>query len=277
MTTSADHVKAFYARHPISAEHILAKIEAARGSLDGLRPEDLWPHDQDHYGGLAANDVLAERTGLVPGLAVADLCAGLGGPARYLAYRYGVTVTGVELTPARVAGANRLTAAVGLDDRVRVVEGDVMAVPLPAASQDVVVSQEALLHVPDKAAAIGEAARILRPGGRFAFTDWIAHRALTRDETETMWVGIAAQTLQSIPGYRALLDAAGFARSGEDDLTEAWGGILSQRLRMYERLREETRAAGKPSGDDAFYAAYSRLVELVRAGALGGARFVCAR
>lgn len=277
MTTSADHVKAFYARHPISAEHILAKIEAARGSLDGLRPEALWPHDQDHYGGLAANDVLAERAGLIPGLLVVDFCAGLGGPARYLAHRYGVTVTGVELTPSRAAGANRLTAAVGLDDRVRVIEGDVMAVPLPAASHDVVVSQEALLHVPDKAAAIREAARVLRPGGRLAFTDWIAHRTLTREESETMWTGIAAQAVQTIPGYRALLDAAGFERLHEDDLTEEWGTVLAERLRMYERLREETRASGKPSGDEAFYAAYVKLVDLVQARVLGGVRFVARR
>ena len=51
----------FYARHPISAEIILAKLMAARGNLDRLRPEELFAHDQDHYGGLAANDALASR------------------------------------------------------------------------------------------------------------------------------------------------------------------------------------------------------------------------
>ena len=51
----------FYERHPISCEIILAKLEASRGHLDDLKPEELFPHDQDHYGGLAANDALAER------------------------------------------------------------------------------------------------------------------------------------------------------------------------------------------------------------------------
>lgn len=50
--TAAD----FYERHPISAQIILTKLEAARGTLDGLRPDELFPHDQDHYGGTAAND-----------------------------------------------------------------------------------------------------------------------------------------------------------------------------------------------------------------------------
>ena len=99
----------FYSRHPITAEIILSKLRAARGNLDGLRPEDLYPHDQDHYGGLEANDVLAAAAGIGEGARVADFCAGLGGPARYLASRYGALVTGVELTPARVRGANELT------------------------------------------------------------------------------------------------------------------------------------------------------------------------
>ena len=147
-----------------------------RGTLDGLRPEDLYDHDQDHYGGLDANRAIARLAGLETGMRVADFCAGLGGPARFLAREYGVHVTGVELNQARVAGARELTGLVGLEDRVDVIEGNVLAVPLPADAFDAVVSQEAMLHVPDKAAALGEAWRILKPAGRLVFTDWVAHR-----------------------------------------------------------------------------------------------------
>src|SRR5580765_8940754 len=127
------------------------KLRASRGHLDHLRPEDLFPHDQDHYGGLAANDALARCARIGAGSKVVDLCAGLGGPARYLAHRYGAVVTGIELTPARVAGAAELTRRVGLDGQVRVIEGNVMELPLADGSFDAVVSQEALLHVPDMA------------------------------------------------------------------------------------------------------------------------------
>jgi hypothetical protein len=58
----------FYSRHPITADIILSKLRASRGNLDGLRPEDLYPHDQDHYGGLDANDVLAAATGISEGV-----------------------------------------------------------------------------------------------------------------------------------------------------------------------------------------------------------------
>ena len=152
----------FYARHPISAEIILAKLKEARGNLDNVKPEELFAHDQDHYGGLAVNDILAERAQIKAGSRVADFCAGLGGPARYLAHKYGADVTGIELTPARVAGAAQLTRLVGLQDKVRVLQGDVMQVPLPDAGMDAVISQEAFLHVPDVPRAFAEARRILK-------------------------------------------------------------------------------------------------------------------
>ena len=97
----------FYEHHPISAQIILTKLEAARGTLDGLRPDELFPHDQDHYGGTAANDALAKCAHIGSGTKVVDLCAGLGGPARYLAHRYGAFVTGVTPIGARSASSER--------------------------------------------------------------------------------------------------------------------------------------------------------------------------
>lgn len=271
------HVVDFYSRHPISAAQILKKVEASRGSLEGLKPEDLFPHDQDHYGGLPVNDALAARADLKPGMLVVDFCAGLGGPARYLAHRYGVSVTGIDLNPSRVAGARELNARVGLDGRVTMIEGDVTNTPLAPESVDRVVSQEAFLHIPDKAAAAREAHRILKSGGRLVFTDWVTHRPLTADESDVMWRGIAAQTLQSIETYKALLAQAGFRVAAADDLTADWGTILAERLAMYRKLREETLAAGLPAGDEEFYAAYVQLVALVQERALGGARFTAVK
>ena len=156
---------------------------------------------------------------------------------------------------------------------MQIIEGDVTRTGLPTESFDVVVSQEAFLHVPDKAAAVAEAFRLLRPGGRLAFTDWIVHRPLSSHEAETMWHGLGAQTLQSVEGYRELLRGAGFAVLSVEDLTADWGVILDQRFAMYRQLREETLRQGLPAGDGEFYAAYGKLVESVKARVLGGGRF----
>jgi len=277
MTRSDARVVEMYDRHPISTAQIMAKLKALRGGLDGLDPSDLYDHDQDHYGGLDANRALARRAGLKPGMRVADFCAGLGGPARFFAREYGVHVTGVELNASRVAGACELTALVGLEDRVDVIEGNVLAVPLPDRTVDAVISQEALLHVPDKAGALGEAWRVLKPGGRLVFTDWIAHRPLDGADTDILWQGLAAQSLQSIPGYETLLSQAGFELEAGEDLTREWADILEGRFKMYRALREETSGAGLPAGEEAFYRAYVRLVDLVKSGALGGGRFTAGK
>ncbi len=273
MDSGAEQAIYFYTRHPISCAIILSKLRATRGHLNGVTPDELFAHDQDHYGALAANDALAKAARIGAGSRVADFCAGLGGPARYLAFRYGANVTGIELTPARVAGATELTELVGLSDRVRVLEGNVMDVPLADESVDAVVSQEALLHVPDKRRALAEAFRILRPGGRLVFTDWTPDAPLSAADADLLWRGMAAQSLQSVANYRALLEGAGFHVIAVDDLTRTWGGILAERLAMYRKLREEAELAGTPPGHDAFHESYVRFVALVQSGELGGARF----
>lgn len=271
--TAAD----FYERHPISAQIILAKLEASRGTLDDLRPDELFPHDQDHYGGTPANDALAKCAHIGAGTKVVDLCAGLGGPARYLAHCYGAVVTGVELTPARVAGASELTRRVGLNNQVQIIEGNVMALPLPDGSQDAVVSQEALFHVPDLARALSEAHRVLRPGGRIAFTDWIAHKPLSAADEKLLWDGMAAATLITINEHADLLRGAGFEIESVEDETDSWGIILAERLRMYQTLRGEAEQASAPAGHDDFYKSYVLFVGLVQQKIMGGARFAAVK
>ena len=216
-----------------------------------------------------------ERHLCLPG--VADFCAGLGGTVRYLAYKYGANVTGIEFTPVRVAGAQDLTRRVGLQDVARIVEGNVMDVPLADASFDAVVSQESFCHVPDVKKAVMEASRILRTGGRLAFTDWVANQPLSAADAQLMWDGMAIQPLRSIPDYRCLVEGTGLKVLSVTDLTDEWGPILKDRLAMYQRSREEARQAGTPLGHDAFHESYIRVVELVQQHKLGGIRIIATK
>src|SRR6267142_1195538 len=154
----------FYDRHPISEAQVLDAVRRARGGGDGALPaDDLFPFDQDHYGGLGAVDALARRAGITATSRVLDVCAGLGGPARFLASRRGCRVVGVELHAGRATSAARLTRDVGLAPEVAVVRGDAAALPFRRHAFDVCLSQEGLLHIADKAAVLAECHRVLVP------------------------------------------------------------------------------------------------------------------
>jgi sarcosine/dimethylglycine N-methyltransferase len=265
-------VSDFYDDHPISADQVLASA-GARGRVAALSADDLFDFDQDHYGGVAAVDALATRAAIGARSRVLDVCAGLGGPARFLASRRDCRVVAVELHAGRAVGARRLTRLVRLSDRVRVVRGDVTRLPVRSAAFDACISQEGLLHVDDKAAVLRECRRALRPGGRLAFSDWIAHPRLGDVERRRLREWMAATTLQTIDGYRAMLGAAGFGAIEPEDLTDEWRGILRGRLAMYRSLEGHHAARVGEHRYDAFLELYSYFVRLVEAGKLGGGRF----
>jgi SAM-dependent methyltransferase len=268
----------FYDHHPISEAQVLAAVARRRGGPDGpLAPDDLFDFDQDHYGGLAAVDALADRARITVRSCVLDVCAGLGGPARFLATRRGCRVVGLELNAGRAAGGARLTRRVRLGKRVAVVQGDAQRLPFADATFDACLSQEALLHVPDKLAVLAGCHRILRAGGRLAFTDWIAHPRLADRERERLQEWMAATALQTLASYRGLVARAGFAWVEAEDLTDEWRPLLRRRLLMYRSLRDDTVARLGETRYREYDQLYAFFVGLIEDGKLGGGRFWAAR
>jgi SAM-dependent methyltransferase len=272
-TVSAVDVVGFYDRHPINEAAVLGAVARRRGGVElPLRAEDLFDFDQDHYGGLPALTVLARRAGVTAAARVLDVCAGLAGPARFLAWRYGCRVTALELHPGRAAGAARLTRRVGLGGLVAVVRGDAAALPFARASFDACLAQEGFLHVRAKARLLAECRRVLRPGGRLAFTDWIARPRLADAERRRLEAWMAATALPSLDGYRTLLGAAGFHAVEAEDVSDEWRPILARRLETYRAMRGDLVARWGPTGYEDFLGAYLFFVRLVEDGKLGGAR-----
>ncbi len=114
---------------------------------------------------------------------------------------------------------------------------------------------------------------MLQPGGRIAFTDWVAHEPLSVADKQLLWDGMAAATLITSDQHAGLLRDAGFEIESIDDETDGWGVILAERLRMYQKLRGEAEQAGTPAGHDDFYKSYVLFVGLVQRKIMGGARF----
>jgi sarcosine/dimethylglycine N-methyltransferase len=267
-------VIAFYDTHPINEEQVLRALAARGLDPERLTQAELSAHDQDHFGGLEANEALIALAGIGSQHEVLDVCSGLGGPARHLADRVGCRVTGLDLNAGRVAAARRFAQRVGLADRVRFEQGDALAMPFAPESFDVVMGQEAWCHVPHKPRLIAECARVLRPGGVFAFTDILRRDSLSAAEMARLSADMAFPDLESLAGYRRLLEANGCVVEHCDDLSPWWTRVLVDRLAMYRSLGADTaRNFGQArSADwDAFYAFF---VGLYEQGRLGGGRFI---
>ena len=150
---------------------IISALEASGKSLDSLTVEDLAPVDHFHARGFPATVELGDQLPVNPGDHILDIGCGLGGPARYFAKRFDCTVSGVDITPAFVDTAAKLTALVGLDERVVVVQGDGQRLPYDDSVFDGSYAQHVTMNVPDRARFFGEAWRVLKPGAFFALTE----------------------------------------------------------------------------------------------------------
>ena len=270
-------VTEFYDTHPINEQQIIEKLQDDGVDLTNFTEDILQNYDQDHYGGVEANDALAVLASIDDGCHVLDVCCGLGGPSRYLAHKYGCHVTGIDLTESRVEGAKRLTSIVGLDDLVTFQAANALDLPFSDKSFDVVISQEAFCHIPDKDRLLAQCVRVLKPGGRLAFTDVLATDCTTEDTKDRLHWEMTFLELGSQTTYRHQLECEGCVVIEAQDVSDEWRVILIDRLAMYRSLKDQTVERFGSAHFTKWDNAYSFFVGLYETGELGGGRFLARR
>jgi ubiquinone/menaquinone biosynthesis C-methylase UbiE len=223
---------------------------------------------------LAATDALALHAKINESTHVLDLCCGLGGPARYLAYHYGCRVTGVDMNTDRLAGAVRLTERTKLQDRVLFHHANALQTGLADETFDVIVSQEAFCHIPNKKTLITECVRLLKPGGRIVYTDILARSSMTNEIRSRLETEMVFSELSTLEQYCHLLEEKGCQVIEVEDLSDNWAQILIDRLAMYRSLKEQTVSSFDLAHFQKWDRTYSFFVGLYRSGELGGGRFV---
>jgi SAM-dependent methyltransferase len=211
---------------------------------------DEYPDEADQFGTATRTDLrrIADLLGVGPGHVVVDLGCGAGGPGLVVAQSTGAALVGTDLSAVAVAQARARAAAWGMGDRATFLVDDLSASGLPSGGFDGAMSVDVLWVVPDKPAALREAARVLRPGARFVFTTWEFAQS-PPDEPQ-------------VADYRPLLEAAGFAVEHHET-----DGLFAARFRALSAglgaAREELRAEAGEAMADALVQRYAARAALL--------------
>lgn len=208
MGTDAD-ISRYYTRGDL-----LERLHAALLG-DGIDPdhptiETLAPFDQFHGRGLEATEEVADVLAVAATDHLLDVGSGIGGPARYIADRFGCRVTGIDLTAEFCDVARHLTQMLGLEDRVAFEQGDALAMPFADASFDGAYSMNVSMNIADKAGFYKEIHRVLRPGAWLVLIE-IAQGPNGSLDYPTPWAQTAESSFLVTPSETAeALEASGF-------------------------------------------------------------------
>ena len=150
------------------ANGVLQAIEKEKGTLKGLKVNDLVPLDGFHIRGRKSTIELSELLQIIPTDTILDVGSGLGGAARYLASQYGCHVVGLDLTPSYVSLARDLSELVGLQGINTFKCGNALKMPFEKGSFDIVWTEHVQMNISEKKEFILELFRALKPCGRLA-------------------------------------------------------------------------------------------------------------
>jgi ubiquinone/menaquinone biosynthesis C-methylase UbiE len=200
--------------------------------------------EEIHVGGASETDVLARKAGITASTTVLDVCSALGGPARHLARTVGCTVTGLDATPKMHDEAVRRTREAGLDGKATFVLGNALDIPARAASFDVVWGQDAWCYITDKERLLRECARVVRPGGTVAFTDWLETGPLIDALWTALHAFMAFPYMETLGGYAQLAEAAGLRVVEQEDLSPDFARHVQLYLDALQKTHRTAVVAG---------------------------------
>jgi len=162
-----------------------------------------------HPGGLALTERLGTLLELTPASRVLDIASGKGASALFLAERFGCDVLGIDYSGQNVDQANAAAVDKGLDARVRFQQGDAEKLAVDDGAFDAIVCECAFCTFPDKTAAAGEFARVLRGSGRVGLSDLTRGPVLPAELDGLLaWIACIADA-QPVDEYVRYLGAAG--------------------------------------------------------------------
>lgn len=207
--------------------------------------------DEDYHAAAArTSDLLADDAQIDSSSHVLDVGSGCGNFLFYLVERLGCGGEGLDLSEERVKFAQEKLAARGEGRRLDISfrHGSATQMPYQTDTFSHVVSQDSLCLVPDKPRSHTEIHRVLKPGGIFAFSDFLQPREeISEQARKHVYDRVRWVSGFSFTGYQTALESVGF----EILLARNLGSHLKQTYRVLRTMaRERAESADDPAARD---------------------------
>jgi SAM-dependent methyltransferase len=194
---------------------------------------------------------------------VLDVGAGLGAAPVHLARSVGCHVTGVTLEEGGIVAGNELAAENGVQDRVRMVHGDIMKVDLAGEQFDFILMECVLSILDGKSAALRRLRDLLRPGGRIGLTDVTVSGPLPQELQGLLaTVGCVGGAL-SLGEYGDLMTNEGLVLEHRRDCQDVAGTFMADVHSKVQMVEIASKLGKLPIGDRVIADA-QQLFELAR-------------
>lgn len=204
-----------------------------------LRYEKVFGDGYVSTGGPETTAYLCEKLGnrLRKGARALDVGSGIGGAAFHLANDYGVSVTGVDLSPEMVNIAlERARSAKGASE-VQFILGDILQIPF-GHRFDILWSRDALMHVHDKPRLFSRLFELTEPGGRLVITDYARGTTAGSPEFQA-YIASTGYHVVDPASYGKLLEGAGYTDVVVEDATDRFVDILKREVERLSSNRGE--------------------------------------
>jgi ubiquinone/menaquinone biosynthesis C-methylase UbiE len=182
---------------------------------------------------------------------VLDVACGAGGPALFTAQTTGCHVSGIDINEGGIVAARKTAAAHNLGDRTEFQSLDAgKYLPFAAGSFDAILSIDAMNHLENRGPLLAEWRRVLRPGGRFLFTDGvIVTGVLTRAEILARSNSMGHFLFTPAGAHEQLIDEAGFTDLQVEDVTDTITLVSKRWHEARAKRRDELLKQGETEAD----------------------------
>lgn len=164
-----------------------------------------------HPGGRAATEQLLKRAAIEEHDSVLDVGCGVATTPITVAKRFGASVTAMDISPLMLERARAAVRDAGVESRVAVQEGNILSLPLPDDSFDIVIAEAVTMFV-DRPSAARELVRVCRRGGRVLATEFMWRRPPT-EEAREVFLGQVCPGLKfdTVEDWKRIYSEAGLA------------------------------------------------------------------